>query len=140
MPAAWVHIEEWRRNGERHRKDGPALIERQADGSSRTAYFQHDQLHREGGPADVEVLPRGAVLTTWAVEGRLIKVEKSSPDGDLQVTFYDSEKRLHRDDGPALIEREGGELIEEWYEHGELMKTQRTDADGEVTDVPIDSN
>jgi hypothetical protein len=71
-----------------HREDGPALIS--TDGTQQ--WYWHGWLHRDDGPAVIE------------------------PDG-TQKWYQGGE--LHRNDGPAVIEADG---TQKWYQNGELHR------------------
>lgn len=49
--ASGTLVEEYYRDGKRHREDGPAVVWRFTDGSTVEEYYQGGQRHREGGPA-----------------------------------------------------------------------------------------
>ena len=82
----------WYKNNELHRDDGPAII-----GSNYTEWYQHGQLHRLDGPASIVV----DVRTRKYIERRWFKNGK-----------------LHREDGPAVIT----ESKQEWYQHGQFHR------------------
>jgi hypothetical protein len=78
--------------GKLHSADGPAVIERDADGSIGESYYNDGKLHRVDGPA--------------------VFVRKA--DGSTREWYYADGKR-HRADGPAVIERHAGGLTFEGY-------------------------
>lgn len=50
-------------------------------------------------------------------------VKITTDDGAVTECYYDGEDRLHREEGPASIERKGdGSLVETFYRHGQLFR------------------
>jgi hypothetical protein len=75
-------VEEYYRDGKRHREDGPAVVWRKADGTMEDTYYRDEKRHREQGPAYV----------------------LRSADGSTGEYFY-RDGRLDREDGPAIVWR-----------------------------------
>jgi hypothetical protein len=96
------------RNGALHREDGPALIVRDADGSTYEAYYLYDQLSREDGPA----------------------VVKHNADGSTLEMYYRAGK-AHREDGPAIVKHNtDGSTDKVYYRDG---KCHREDGPASAT-------
>ena len=78
------------------------------DGSQ--AWYLHDQLHREDGPAIIR--PDG--LQYWYLHGQLHREDGPAviyPDGSQ---YWYLHGQLHREDGPAIINPDG---YQAWYLH-----------------------
>jgi len=91
----------WHRNGELHREDGPAYVERRRDGTAAIEWwYRNNNLHREDGPAWVERRPDGTVVERWR-----------------------KNDKPHREDGPAHIERrpDGTTESETWWLDGKAV-------------------
>jgi len=51
-------------------------------------------------------------------------VKVTTDDGAVIECYYDGEEKLHREDGPASIERKtDGSLVEAFYRHGQLFRS-----------------
>lgn len=88
----------WYKNGEIHRDDGPALIEKVEILSYKTnleAWYQNGKLHREDGPAQISSDEDDELLQKWYADGE-----------------------LHRLDGPAYIYSYKGKSDEIYYRYG----------------------
>ena len=110
----------WYYLGKLHRVGGPAITD--ANGQK---WYYNGVLHREGGPAVI-----GANGTeAWYIHGVRIKLPKGRPVGNIKCPYqdlspavgryYDESGRLHRLDGPAVVEASGCQM---WYLHGKLHR------------------
>ena len=90
-------VETYTRGGKRHREDGPARIERRADGVVvLEAYWRNGEMHRADGPALIERYADGAVIES-----------------------YWRDNKLHREYGPAeIVRRADGTMFESYWRHG----------------------
>lgn len=89
-------------NGERHRDDGPAVIELEADGGVSEGYLRDGKWHREDGPPYI----------------------RYSADGSVMLERYSRDGKRHREDGPVDITyRAGGNVgRERYYQNGKLHR------------------
>ena len=121
-----VKREEYYHHGQRHRENGlPAIVD---IFHQRKEWFEYDQLHRENGPAiycydGTEDRPYSQA---WYYRGQ--EHRKAGPSGTIdsgQVLELEMWKRhgvLHREDGPAHVERDPqtGIITDElWRRNGE---------------------
>jgi hypothetical protein len=86
--------QEWWKNGQLHREDGPAVIH--PDGTQK--WWKNGKRHREDGPA--VIYPNGS--QEWWKDGKLHREDGPAivyPDG-IEQWFHDG--KLHREDGPAV--------------------------------------
>lgn len=90
----FFNTREWHLNGKRHRLDGPAIV----NGLS-VRWYVKGRLHREDGPAMI-IFP---VKRPW-------EKEYSLPGKQWWVNG-----KRHREDGPAVIHQDGSE---EWWLNG----------------------
>jgi len=138
-------IEEWYEDGERHREDGPARVERHPDGTVVEEWCRNDKRHREGGPAYVRRSPDGTVAEWWYRNDKLHReggpaYVRRSPDGTV-VEQWRKDGVLHREDGPALVERHpDGTVVEGWYGNDKRHREDgpayvRRYTDGTVTEA-----
>lgn len=91
--------EEWMRNGELHRTDGPATTRYHPNGNlAERQWFQDGLGHREIGPA----------------------VECYHPNGRLESESWMRQGELHRTDGPAEshFDQTGNLWLEQWWWNG----------------------
>lgn len=78
---ACITRKEWIKDGERHRLDGPALLE--WDAATGVVIYeewaQHGEFHRQGGPAIIERDSEtgGILRTEWWVDGKNIQSPSS---------------------------------------------------------------
>lgn len=68
-------IEEYYRNGNRDRADGPAYVETRANGSRIEKYFHDGKLDRADGPAHVQRFADGTRIEESYREDKFIKSE-----------------------------------------------------------------
>jgi hypothetical protein len=93
-------LEQWRRGGKLHRDDGPAHIEIREDGGQSLGWYRDGQLYRVDGPAWIDIHADGTRSERWYVDDQ-----------------------PHRADGPAcLIVRPDGSRVEEWWIAGHQIK------------------
>ena len=82
-----------------------------------------ENLHREDGPA-IEYLDGSSI---WCINGKKLDPQPMREVIDSRIIwqFRDSERRLHRTDGPAFIVlTDKGELVrKEWWVEGHYQKT-----------------
>jgi len=114
-------VEEWYRNDELHREDGPAWVARSPDGTViEEWWYKNGRLHREDGPAHVVRSPDGTVIEGWYRNGITHREDGPagvvrSPDGTVVEEWYKNDE-LHREDGPAWAKRRpDGTVTEDWY-------------------------
>jgi hypothetical protein len=94
-------IEEWFRDGKRHRSIGPARIYEHSAGNLVESWYRDDELHREDGPAVIERRPDGTHAEFWYRDGQ-----------------------QHRDDGPAyVLTDKHGVCTESYFLEDTLIKT-----------------
>lgn len=130
----------WDQDGRLHRIDGPA-IEYKSGGKK---YFQKGAFHREDGPAiDLPANDYHPAQQVWfhrgsKIDPSLISSKETAKEGisipsplskatsvvncvntEGTEIWFDSEAKLHREDGPALIYKNGHT---EWYFHGKLHR------------------
>ena len=130
---------EYKLNGELHRKDGPAVISYNDDGSvDREEWYLNGQQHREDGPAVIDYDDDGNVsYERWYLNGQGLNIVEFAKY--LGVDHYKSklnevylkDGKKHREDAPAVIEYndDGSISYEEWYLNG---KKHREDAPAEI--------
>ena len=119
--------EEWFQHALLHRDDGPAVVKDKAE-----LYYKVGLLHREGGEPAVVKLTDGVRLE-WLVNGIKHRPEKDWRGRSLPAIKHSKDRvvikerflidgRLHRDDGPAKVDRTLKNTIknEEWYKDGHL--------------------
>lgn len=104
---------EWHNEaGQLHRENGPAIV--YEDGSKE--YYQNELLHREDGPARVEITDNVAVsYAEYRIRGELHREDGPAIERDTGEKEYYRKGKLHREDGPA-IERADG--TKEYYLNG----------------------
>jgi hypothetical protein len=88
-------------DGVQHRADGPAIVERKADGSTYEAYYINDKCHRVGSPALLWRYADGSTCEEYYIDGM-----------------------LHRPDGPAVVKRgaDGLTTFEKYYIGGKCHR------------------
>ncbi len=142
-----VH-EEWRKlgdDGELHRLDGPAIIDRcyRTGRDTRHEWYSNGKLHREDGPALVEFDAEGCVaMETWYRNGQKHRVGApahiSIANGVVFLESWYQDDFLHRLDGPAEILRnpangivasESWHVYSQFYRAGNLATTTKWDKD-----------
>jgi hypothetical protein len=95
-----ARIEQWLRDGRLHRDDGPAYVEIREDGSQSMGWYRDGKLHRADGPAWIDLHADGSRSERWYLD--------DAP---------------HRSDGPAcVITRLDGSRVEEWWIAGHQLK------------------
>ena len=97
----------WYLHDQLHREDGPAIIYP----NGKQAWHLHGQRHREDGPAII--YPNG--YQVWYLHGKRHREDGPAvihPNG-LQYWYLHGQR--HREDGPAIINPDGRQ---EWYLHG----------------------
>lgn len=128
---------------------GPQVTVRtDAEGSRVTRHLVDGRLHREDGPALITVFADGTRREEFHVHGRLVHgelgIRERGPDGQLVEYFYSDQRRgcwreietapngasyekhlkdfkLHREDGPASIDRQpDGSFNEEYLLDGNV--------------------
>ncbi len=116
--------EKWYRDGDKHRDDGPAVIDRLPNGSSNEEWYQNGRKHREGGPAHTEINDKGVKEIEWYVEGKRHREDgpatlKTASNGKILLESWWKNDVRHRDDGPSSIEKGlDGSSKEEWMVNG----------------------
>lgn len=108
--------EEWHVNGQRSKKDGPALVLYDHRQITKEEWYNDGKLHRNGGPAsityDASNEPASITYDTRCEEEQRVYEE---------AWFIDGVR--HRDDGPAVKRYYEGNLIEAyWYKHGQINR------------------
>lgn len=129
-----VTRQEWYKDGNRHREDGPAVIEYREDGRIREEeWWFSDRLHRAGagpedGPAVIVYREDGSVKQrTWYHHGRLHRAGGPAEilygeDGTVKKERWYLYGRRHREDGPAVVWiREDGSVARQWWLAGERL-------------------
>lgn len=102
-------LEQWCYNGQLHRQNKPAVINRKLGIEE---WWLYGELHRKNGPA---VINRKTGLQKWWNHGLLHRY-----DGPAIIDPINKEKLwyrnglLHRDNGPAIINK----YREEWFREG----------------------
>ena len=105
--------QKWYCEGKLHRENGPAIV--YEDGARE--YYQKGLLHREDGPARVEITDNVAVsYAEYRIRGELHREDGPAIERDTGEKEYYRHGKLHREDGPA-IERPDG--TKEYYLNGE---------------------
>jgi hypothetical protein len=134
-----IAIDKWVVNGELHREDGPALKKYSHNGTlivqnwaidgflhrethpasiwyydagtiERMRWFKQGVLHRKKGPADIRFKKNGEITSeTWAING-LVAKRAEIVDNEELITYYKN-RRIHREDGPAIIHGD----IKRWF-------------------------
>jgi hypothetical protein len=102
---------EWYKNGQLHRKNGPAIECEDGD----KLWYKKGKLHRKNRPA----IEQNCGTKRWFING--LPHREDGPaieytDGDK---FWFINGRLHREDGPAVDGYNGNK---EWWINGELIK------------------
>lgn len=93
-------VERYYRDGKPHREDGPAIVKRYADGTTEERYYRDGERHREDGPA----------------------VIKCYADGSNYEEYY-RDGRKHREDGPTYVWHDAdGTTVEKYYRDGKLHR------------------
>jgi hypothetical protein len=120
--------EEYYRHGQRHRKDGPAVIKQNS--LSRLEEFYHDgKLDRKDGPAVIRQNSDFSTEEEYYRDGKLFRkngpqVVKRYADGTTEEQYYENGEDdrpgpMHRFGGPAYIRRNAdGSIQEERYYYG----------------------
>jgi hypothetical protein len=133
---------EWRKEGKRHREDGPAIEYSSGD----KEWYKEGKLHREDGPA-VEYING---YEEWFIEG-----ERHREDGPA-IKCCDGDKKwfikgkLHREDGPAIECGNGPDssIYKEWWIEGfeytekqfnKKVNTKTIVIDGEEISISLES-
>ncbi|MGA7870264.1 MAG: hypothetical protein WCA22_05125 [Candidatus Binatus sp.] len=110
-PDGEYSTEHWFRDGQQHRDDGPAVVERQADGSRFEEYCRNGKLHREDGPAEIEYGPDGFIgyQSYWRDGTQLEQAperqnspdkEQPQPQSALDKIVADAKNRIPEPVGP----------------------------------------
>lgn len=118
----------WLKDGDLHREDGPASIRYRPDGTVEVEeWHQHGHLHREDGPAITRFRPDGTVeVEEWHQLGRFHRDIGPTrvtyrPDGSPELEEWLHEAERHREGGPARVSYrpDGAVEEEEWYYNGQ---------------------
>jgi uncharacterized protein len=118
------------RNGKLDRRDGPAIVAHNADGSVREEYWRNNKLDREDGPAVVQRNANGATSEEYHRNGKRHREDGPAyvwryADGRTEERYYRNGK-LHRENGPAVVMHNAdGSIYEENYIDDRLVKEQR---------------
>lgn len=114
--------EEWNKDGNLHRKHGPAYVFRYENGNvAGEEWYKRGKLHNIKGPAVVEYYPSGRVRREeWYIDGKSWYMKTPNvigydPDGSIILEEYRYQNKLHRIDGPARV----ANGIQEWWINGE---------------------
>ncbi|WP_147303714.1 hypothetical protein [Parvularcula marina] len=121
-----VHLEAWYQNGKLHRVDDPAILRYDEWDSSfvwMEGYFQNGLLHRADAAARIEWdrETRFPLVQSWYQHGKADRKNAPQYIRGLYVVEYEMwcrDGKCHREDGPAIIERNGktGAVEnQEWY-------------------------
>lgn len=128
--------------------NGPALVERYADGSTYEAYFRNGQFDRRDGPAItlnypsrslVDLYFDGTTIEEYRRNGKLDRrdgpaIVERNEDGSTSEE-YDRNGKLDRHDGPAIIVRSAlGATCEQYFHNG---KRDRHDGPAVITLNPL---
>ena len=100
--------EEWYKNGECHREDGPAII--YAD--DRKEWFKDGVYHRLDGPAII----RASGTKEWWLNGKIHREDGPAIIFTCGEKHWYKDGLKHRENGPAVIVPSG---FEEWWVNGE---------------------
>ena len=138
-------VEEYRQNGELHRQDGPARVERCTDDSLIEGYYRNGRFHREDGPAWIQRNPDGIITAErWCRDGELHRedgfawIDRDHDGIVVSERWFQEPQGLHRTDGPAWIDRDSdGSISESWHQNRLLHRTDgpariKHDADGSL--------
>lgn len=102
-------IENWYKNGKKHREDGPASI------AFESKYWYRDGLlHREDGPA----IDNSNGEKCWYIKGKLHREDGPAYESSSLKCWYQNGLR-HREDGPAVEFADG---TKHWYLNGTFYK------------------
>ena len=94
-------------------------------------FLINGQIHRIDGPSIIEFYENGHIKSTsWYINGRLNRMEDLPSiigydnNGQRQIIsknwFKDGVR--HRDNGPAFINYNNGQIIKKWYKDGQLHR------------------
>ncbi|MEM1149524.1 MAG: hypothetical protein AAGI03_03070 [Pseudomonadota bacterium] len=133
----------WRKNGELHRDDGPALITRDASQKTvRQEWYREGQLHRDDGPA-VLIQNEFVNAEEWYENGLLhrywhpAKLSRSIHTGILTQEVYYLKGEEHRtDSGPSRTYRDNDTGVIEYQSWRRYGKLHRTDGPAEIERDP----
>lgn len=67
--------ERYYRDGDLHREDGPAWLQRDCDATTTEVYFHNGKRHREDGPAYIERHADGSGVEQYYRNGEFVKTE-----------------------------------------------------------------
>jgi hypothetical protein len=113
-------IEEWFKDGQLHREDGPASITKTSKTHvSIEKWYVNGQLHRENGPA----IKYENGKKEWYKNGELHREDGPAVEDAFHVWYKDGKR--HRIGGPALYTPEGSyhnNPRQEWWENGKLHR------------------
>jgi len=106
-------IRTWRKGGQFHREDGPALV-----GEGFKAWYQNGRQHRDPKEGPSYESPS---ITQWKVNGLLHRLDGPAHIEDNNEYFY-LNGELHREDGPAIIYPNG---TSKWAYAGHIFESEK---------------
>ena len=106
-------------DGKLHREDGPAVERKNGD----KIWWWHGKLHRDNGPA----IEKEDGSQEWWIHGvpqafKVVHQEGNEEKQKTHIEWEDAERKLHRDDGPAIEYPEAFNSHKEWWTHGKLNR------------------
>ena len=140
-------LSDWLENngGRLHSTDGPAVIEREADGSTCESYYTDGKRHRADGPAVVMRYADSSTREQYYTDGKRHRadgpavIERDADGSTCEAYFVDD--KLHRADGPAIVMRQAdGSAREEYYNYGNFVKEERLSSLSTISGVTIRPN
>lgn len=96
------------------------------DGTCKRYYNSDGLLHRYIGPAvvfqngDNQTWKEGILISSFEKINGLQCVKSFYQDGNIRYERWEKDFRLHREDGPALIDMESN--LKEWWFNGQLHR------------------